>query len=129
MTRHAISPRLAIRILVNMVLSLEPIRLTFFKESADAFLGLGRRSKMGDALRRFLDHDIVDGAVDEAAYELLGGRLSLRSSNQQTARHGVNPYVECIRCAHLAHHADPLRFLRVEAFRSQEVSIGVSLTD
>src|SRR5438093_7647111 len=114
MTRHAISPRLPIRILVNMVLSLEPIRLPLFEECADAFLGLRRRSKVGDALRCFLDHDLIDGAVDEAPYELFGGRLSLRPSDQQTARDCVNPSIERIRCANFVHQANPLRFVRVE---------------
>src|SRR3954468_13392710 len=68
-TRQAISPRLAIRILRN-TLAL-PGGLALLEERGDAFASLGRGADLGDAPRGIGLQRIVDRPAGDVAYEVL----------------------------------------------------------
>src|SRR5262245_36667077 len=75
MTRQAISPRLATRILRNTLFPLargfyahrlellHPGGFALLQERGDALLAFGRHADLGDALRGVIDHRVIDGAA------------------------------------------------------------------
>src|SRR6185436_985187 len=83
MTRQAISPRLAMRILRNTLLLLprrldahrleilHPRRLALLEERGDAFLAFGRDADLGDALGGIGDHRIVERPRRHGADQVL----------------------------------------------------------
>src|SRR5262249_28687864 len=63
-TRQAISPRLAIRILPNMsALGRYPRGFPLFEERCDALAAFGRDADLGDALRGVVDQCVRDRAA------------------------------------------------------------------
>src|SRR6185436_7260950 len=86
-TRQAISPRLAMRILRNTLLFLprrldahrlevlHPRGLAFFEERGDAFLAFGRDADLGDALGGVGDHGVVGGTRAHRAQQVLDLRV------------------------------------------------------
>src|SRR3954466_7569826 len=89
MTRQAISPRFAIRILENMASGnrrcvfredrlrgrRDPGRLALLEECADAFTAFGRRTDAGDAFGRVLDELARHRPVRDRADQVLGFAL------------------------------------------------------
>src|SRR5881394_3242618 len=80
-TRQAISPRLAIRILRN-TLAL-PGRLALFEERGDAFPSLGRSADLGDAPRRVGLQRIVDRPAGDVAHEVLDAGMRGGATREQ----------------------------------------------
>src|SRR3954451_23118775 len=93
MTRQAISPRFAIRILLNMALlplrgsvracPADPRGRSLLQESADALDGLWRGTDVGDALRCILNELIRNRMMCDGSDQVLGCGLRLRSSGQK----------------------------------------------
>src|SRR6185295_7466542 len=83
MTRQAISPRLAMRILRNTLLLLprrldayrfeilDPGRFALFEERRDAFLAFCGNADLGDALGRVGDQGVVDRFRRHRAHQVL----------------------------------------------------------
>src|SRR3954452_19661908 len=115
MTRQAISPRFAIRILVNMALlplrrsvracSADPRGRSLLQEGADALDGLWRGTDAGDALRRILNELIGDRAVCDGSDQLLGGGLRFRSSREKGLEDLADLGVERIRFRNIVDEA------------------------
>src|SRR5919107_3671176 len=93
MTLHAISPRLAMRTLVNIGvtppadladrLRPHPGGRPLRQESTDALLAFRRGTDAGDPLSRVLDHGIRHRCIRHGAYKLLGGCLGLGPPKEQ----------------------------------------------
>src|SRR5437879_7225043 len=83
-TRHAISPRFAIRILPNTSTSSPPPgRLALLEERGDALLAFGRDADLGDPLGGFRDQRRVHGPAGNRADQLLDFRMSFTTTRQQ----------------------------------------------
>src|SRR3712207_3156106 len=93
MTRQAISPRFAIRILLNMALLplrgsvraclADPRGRSLLQKSADTLDGLWRGTDASDALRRVLNELIRNRVMCDGLDQLLGCGLRLRSSGEK----------------------------------------------
>src|SRR5207342_3277388 len=85
--RHAISPRLAMRILSNIWcrswLRLGPTRGTLVEEGSDAFLPLGAHADLGDARRGLFGQQLIYRPVRNVRNEVLGGSDCLRATLKQ----------------------------------------------
>src|SRR6185503_19250825 len=83
MTRQAISPRLAMRILRNTLLLLprrlyahrleipDPGRLPLFEERRDAFLALGGNADLGDAFGGIGNHGVIGRPCRHRPHQIL----------------------------------------------------------
>src|SRR6188768_2267401 len=96
MTRQAISPRLAIRILENMELPRCPSRLALFKEPRQPLAPFGRGADGGDPFGGVVDKVGIDGPVSDGGNEVLGGALRGRTALRQPDQDGVHGAVELI---------------------------------
>src|SRR3954451_19891753 len=96
MTRQGVSPRLAIRILVNMGLPHGPGRLAFFKEPRQTFPPFGRGADGGDPFGGVVDKAGIDGPVSDGENEVLGGALRGGTALRQPGQDGVHSAVELI---------------------------------
>src|ERR687890_674050 len=93
MTLHAISPRLAMRTLVNIGitpladladgLSPHPGGRPLLHESTDALLAFGRGPDAGNPLSRVLDHSVRHRCVRHGPNEVLGSGLRLGPAKEQ----------------------------------------------
>src|SRR4051795_3824234 len=96
MTRQAISPRLAIRILENMGLPRGPGRLAFFKEPRQPLAAFGRGADGGDPVGGVVDPARVDRTGGDGENEVLGGALRGGTALRQPGQDGVHGAVELI---------------------------------
>src|SRR5512135_3819452 len=101
-TRQAISPRLAMRILRNTLLLLarrlhahrlevlHPGGLALLEERSDALLALGRDADLGDAPRGVGDERVVGGASGDCAHEVLDLAVRFASAQHEVAEQRVD---------------------------------------
>src|SRR5215472_11093568 len=87
-TRQAISPRFAIRILRN-TLAL-PGRLALLEEGRDAFFPLGRGADLGNAARGLRLQRIVDRPAGNLPDQVLDARMCLAAAVEQMPRERVH---------------------------------------
>src|SRR5689334_15152802 len=80
-TRHAISPRLAIRILRN-TLAL-PRGLALLEKRRDTFFALGRGADLGDAPRGVGLQFVVDRPTGDIAHQILDTRVCRGAAGEQ----------------------------------------------
>src|SRR5688572_2434222 len=127
-TRQAISPRLATRILRNTLVLFHPGGLALLDEGSDPLAALGRNADLGDALRCVVDQGIVDRPGDRAD-EVLDLPHRKRSAQNQVVENFPDLRVEVARRHEHGEHAQPVRFGRVEAFAGKEISLRRALAD
>src|SRR5690349_17188192 len=101
MTRQAISPRLAIRILENMGLPRRPGRLALFKESRQPFAPFGRGADGGDPFGGIVYQTGIDRPVSDREDEVLGGALRRRATLGQSRQDGINGGIKLVSRHHL----------------------------
>src|SRR5712664_4579824 len=95
-TRHAISPRLAIRILPNTsVFSPPPGRLALLEERGDALLAFGRDADLGDAPGGVRDQRRVHGPPGDGADQLLD--LDRKSTRLNSSHDQISYAVFCLK--------------------------------
>src|SRR6267142_416397 len=88
-TRHAISPRLAIRTLPNTsVFSSPPGRLALLEERGDALLAFGRDADLGDAPGGVRDQRRVHGPPGNRADQLLDLCVRFASASKEVLEIG-----------------------------------------
>src|SRR3989454_12698196 len=96
-SRHAISPRLAIRILPNTsVFSPPPGRLALLEERGDALPPLGGDADLGDAPGGVRDQRRVHGPAGDRADQLLDFRMSFTATRQQVLNDFLNARIELV---------------------------------
>src|SRR5437773_3715846 len=96
-TRHAISPRLAIRILPNTsVFSPPPGRLALLEERGDALPALGRDADLGDAPGGVRDQRCVHAPACNRADQILDFRMSFTTPRQQVLNEFLNARIELV---------------------------------
>src|SRR6185503_20563481 len=133
-TRQAISPRLAMRILRN-TLALLPRRLdahrleflhpgglALFQERGDAFLAFRRNADLGDALRGIRDQGFVDWTRGDAAQQVLDLGVRLAPAGHEVAEHRIDRAVELVHGADVRQQAQPVGFARVDDFAGEEIT-------
>src|SRR3954447_22099521 len=96
MTRQAISPRLAIRILVNMVLPRCPGRLALFKEPRQPLASFRGGADGGDPFGGVVDQARVDRTVGDREDKVFGGVLSFGAALGQSCQQGVDGGIKLI---------------------------------
>src|SRR6185369_9747215 len=107
-TRQAISPRLAMRILRN-TLFLRPLRLhlhgfeflhpgglALLQERGDAFLALGRDTYLGDAFRGVGNHRVVHRAGAHLAHQVLDLAVRRLAADHQVAEDPVDRAIQLL---------------------------------
>src|SRR5690554_8230858 len=78
--RQAISPRFAMRILLNMLVALRnPVGAAFVQEGVQALLSLFAYPNVGDALCGVVDHVLADHLVADGEYQIFGGFHGFRA--------------------------------------------------
>src|ERR1051325_1044104 len=95
MTRQAISPRFAIRILRN-TLAL-PGRLALLEEGGDAFLAFARGADLGDAACRVGLELAVDRSARHLANQVLDARMRLAATGKQMVDESIDGGVQLRR--------------------------------
>src|SRR5690606_12496875 len=130
-TRHAISPRLAIRSLLNIGrlrvgvasgLRGHPGRAALVEERGDALLALVGRPRRGDARGRVVDQHVVDRTADHVADQALALAQRDRAALHQVTEQRVDRAVELLRHANVVDQADPVRLGRLEDLGREEVA-------
>src|SRR6266550_2446002 len=90
-TRHAISPRLAIRTLPNTsVFSRPPGRLALLEERGDALLAFGRDADLGDAPGGVRDQRCAHGPPGNGADQVLDLCVRFASASEQVPDDGLD---------------------------------------
>src|SRR5512142_2878931 len=125
-TRQAISPRFAIRILRN-TLAL-PGGLALLEEGGDAFLALGRSADLGDAPRGVALQRIIDRPAGDLAHEVLDARVRFAAAIEQMPGDRVDGLIEFRRGRERRQEADPQRLGGVEDFSREEVTARCACT-
>src|SRR3954467_13200870 len=92
MTRQAISPRFAIRILENT--SARPGGLALLEERSDPFLAFRRDADLGNALRGLRDERVVDRMIGDRLYELLDARERLCAAGDEMLEQRIDRRIE-----------------------------------
>src|SRR3989454_9194807 len=96
-SRHAISPRLAIRILpTTSVFSPPPGRLALLEERGDALPALGRDADLCDAPGGVRDQRRVHGPPGNRADQLLDFRMSFTTPCSQVLNGFLNARIELV---------------------------------
>src|SRR3954466_7513192 len=119
-TRHAISPRLAIRILRN-TLAL-PGRLALFEERGDAFASVGGGADLGDAPRRVGLQRIVDRPARDVAHEVLDAGMRGGAAREQMVEQLADERVEPGGRRERRKETDAQGFFGTEHLRGEEVA-------
>src|SRR5690349_3021741 len=119
-TRQAISPRLAIRILRN-TLAL-PRGLALLEERRDAFFALGRGADLGDAPRGLRFQFVVDRPAGDIAHQLLDARVRRGAAGEQVVEQLADEGVELGRLHKRREQSDAQRLFDAEYFGGQEVA-------
>src|SRR5439155_6401338 len=96
MTRQAISPRLAMRIFLNMVSALDPPGSAFVEKGADALFCFGCRTQSRNALRRVFHQGVIERTVNDGADQFLRCRLRLGSAAEQGSCDLDQRFIECV---------------------------------
>src|SRR5690606_22963482 len=137
-TRHAISPRLAIRSLLNIGclrvgvasgLRGHPGRAALVEERGDALLALVGRPRRGDARGRVADQRVVDRTADHVADQALALAQRDRAALHQVAEQRVDRAVELLRHADVVDQPDPVSLGRLEDLGGEEVAARLRFAD
>src|SRR3989475_3776955 len=129
-TRHAISPRLAIRILPNTsVFSPPPGRLALLEERGDALPALGRDADLGDAPGGVRDQRRVHGPAADGADQLLDFRMSFTTPRSQVLNEFLNARIELVGGNTRAQEADAAGLDGVEHLGGEEIAPRGALAD
>src|SRR5882762_11340985 len=129
-TRHAISPRLAIRILPNTsVFSPPPGRLALLEERGDALPAFGRDADLGDAPRGVRDQRRVHGPPGNRADQLLDFRMSFTTPRQQVLNDFFNARIELVGGNTRRQKADAAGLGGVEYLGGEEIAPRGALAD
>src|SRR3954463_6762641 len=119
-TRQAISPRLAIRILRN-TLAL-PGRLALLEERGDAFASVGGGADLGDAPRRVGLQRIVDRPARDVAHEVLDAGMRGGAAREQMVEQLADERVEPGGRRERRKETDVQGFFGSEDLRGEEVA-------
>src|SRR5271167_2030880 len=134
MTRQAISPRLATRILRNTLLLLarrldahrfellNPIGLAFLQEGGDALPAFRRNADFRDALRRVGDHGVIRGSGGYGADQVLDLGVRLAAAEHEVAEQGVDRAVEFFRRGNIRQQAHAIGLAGIDYFPCKEVA-------
>src|SRR5579862_190444 len=134
MTRQAISPRLATRILRNTLLFLprrldahrfellHPIGLAFLEEGGDALPAFRRDADFRDALRRVGDHGVVGGTRGHGADQVLDLGVSLAPAEHEVAEQRIDRAVEFFRRGNIRQQAHAIGLAGVDYFPCEKVA-------
>src|ERR1700704_4530062 len=129
-TRHAISPRLAIRTLPNTsVFSPPPGRLALLEERGDALLAFGRDADLGDAPGGVRDQRCVHGPSGNRADQLLDFRMRFTTTRQQVLNDFLNARIELVGGNTRGQEADAVRLGGVEHLGGEEIAPRGALAD
>src|SRR5467141_2597924 len=129
-TRHAISPRLAIRTLPNTsVSSPPPGRLALLEERGDALPALGRDADLGDAPRGVRDQRCVHGLPGNRADQLLDFRMSFTTPRQQVLNDFLNARIELVGGNTRRQETDAAGLGGVEYLGGEEIAPRGALAD
>src|SRR5258705_11435784 len=108
MTRHAISPRLAMRILRNTLLPLprrlyahrfeilDPGRFPLFEERRDAFLAFGGNTDLGDSLGGVGDQGVIGRPRCNRAHQVLDLGVRGPAADDQVAEDRVDCAIQLL---------------------------------
>src|SRR5436190_19542763 len=119
-TRQAIWPRFAIRILRN-TLAL-PGRLALLEEGGDAFLAFGRGADLGDAACRIGLERAVDRPARHLADQVFDARMRFAAGGKQMLDEPINGGVQLRRRHERREQADAQRLGGIEYFSSEEIT-------
>src|SRR5467141_147691 len=129
-TRHAISPRLAIRILPNTsVFSPPPGRLALLEERGDALPAFGRDADLGDAPGGVRDQRRVHGPPGNRTNQLLDFRMSFTTPRQQVLNDFLNARIELVGGNTRRQEADAAGLGGVEYLGGEEIAPRGALAD
>src|SRR5438270_10282405 len=129
-TRHAISPRLAIRTLPNTsAFSPLPGRLALLEERGDALLAFGRHPNLGDAPGGVRDQRCVHGPPGNGADQVLDFRMSFTATRQQVLDDFLNARIELVGGNTRRQEADAAGLGGVEYLGGEEIAPRGALAD
>src|SRR6267143_4607380 len=129
-TRHAISPRLAIRTLPNTsVSSPPPGRPALLKERGNALPALGRDADLGDAPRGVRDQRCVHGPAGNGADQLLDFCVRLASASKEVLDDFLNARIELVGGNTRGQEADAAGLGGVEYLGGEEIAPRGALAD
>src|SRR6187551_3450174 len=126
-TRHAISPRLAIRIFANT--SAPPAGLALAEEGVEPFLSLGRRAQACNDVGGACLEVVGAGLACDHRDELLDLALRGGAALEELYHDGLNSRVERVGRDDAVHEADGERALRVEALAGREELARLTCAD
>src|SRR2546425_12217785 len=122
-TRHAISPRLAIRILPNTsVFSPPPGRLALLEERGDALPALGRDADLGDAPGGVRDQRCVHRPPGDGADQLLDFCVRFASASKEVLDDFFNARIERVGGDTRGQEADAAGLGGVEHLGGEEIA-------
>src|SRR5437773_10196945 len=129
-TRHAISPRLAIRILPNTsVFSPPPGRLALLEERGDALPALGRDADLGDAPGGVRDQRCVHAPACNRADQILDFCVRFGSASKEVLDDFFNARIELVRENTRGQEADAAGLGGVEHLGGEEITPRGALAD
>src|SRR5258706_14689285 len=135
-TRQAISPRLAIRILANTGRTLfllpgalfhrlrQPGGFSLLEKGAHSFPALRGRPGGGDAGGHVVHQSGVDPPPCHRTDQVLGDRVRPRRALNELAEDRVHRRVQLLGLRQLLHEADAVRFRRRKALGGEEIAAG-----
>src|SRR5215207_408052 len=139
MTRQAISPRFAIRILLNMALlplrgsvracPADPRGRSLLQECTDALDGLRRGANVGDALRRVLNELIRNRVMGDGLDQLLGCGLRLRAPGEKGLEDLTNFGVERVWFRHVVNETQFAGARCLDPLCREKIAARLSLSD
>src|SRR5690554_2318792 len=117
--RQAISPRLAMRILLNMLVALRnPVGAAFIQEGVKPLLTFFTYANISNAVRSAVYHSAIDGLLADRKHQVLCGFHSFRAILGKLLQHLVTAGVHGVNVvADNMHKAESLGFPGTEYFR------------
>src|SRR6267378_2623510 len=129
-TRHAISPRLAIRTLPNTsVFSSPPGRLALLEERGDALLAFGRDADLGDAPGGVRDQRCVHSPPGNRADQFLDPCVRFASASEEVLDYFFNARIELVGGNARRQKADAAGLGGVEYLGGEEIAPRGALAD
>src|SRR5690242_12183406 len=127
-TRTAISPRLAMRILSNMLTRLDPVRRSLLQERVGALLTFAGYADARNARGRIFGQSLIDRSIGYGCNEILRFRKRMRAALQQLIGQLPHASLQRFGLDDVMHEADAQRLLRIEALGGEEIAARIALS-